>query len=352
MKRRIWLTFILCVWLTGVVRSDDALIPPEILAQRSIDTGSVLEWSPDGSLLAVGANDGIRLYSDNLQFLKLLPQPVNNMCTVEWSPDGQYIAAITGGYRTGSQDSPGIYVWKVDTDTVQTVYGNPDEVGGSELTWSADSRWIASTSVHNQIEIWNALTGQRIRQIPMPQVVSDDGYTYDNGILFLDWSPDSARLAGVVSEIRIMLWDTITGKRILEIKKINNTDTDPYFFSHIVHWSPDGQMLADNYRVIDATTGETLDTFFKPIVFDDFPQPSYVVWHPGSRYLAIRHKDRIELHDTVQKMQISNFTVGEEPRLGCLEPKTIDWHPDGKRLATIANDGDVRIWQIFTDVPK
>src|SRR5579859_3285090 len=134
-------------------------------------------WSPDGKLVAVtGAGQGVQLYDARTGMLwKTYPdngQAASASTTggylsasvplsggsgagaTAWSPDGHLMAtAFYGSYDQAVQ------VWNTSTGHLVQTYTGQADVGS--LSWSADGTSIASSG-GGGIQVWNALTGQRI----------------------------------------------------------------------------------------------------------------------------------------------------------------------------------------------
>src|SRR6266540_5230641 len=75
---------------------------------------SALDWSPDGSLIAVGRPNGIDIVDANTRMpVQVLTGTTNGVVSVDWSPDGTKVAGA-------SLDSGGVRVWDVATGQIVT----------------------------------------------------------------------------------------------------------------------------------------------------------------------------------------------------------------------------------------
>ena len=113
----------------------------------------------------------------------------STISNLQYSPDGTRLAVASG-----------IGIWLYDTATHQEVAllrGHTDEV--RSVAFSPDGRRLASGS-WEEIRLWDALTGAELRRL--------EGHTsYVNSVAF---SPDGRTLAGA-SRGEIRLWDVSTG---------------------------------------------------------------------------------------------------------------------------------------------
>jgi WD40 repeat protein len=184
----------LCLSLFGVVSSassQEELTPTEPRVRREdlhyetqIEGASAVAWSPDGTVLAVGDDTGIRLFTDQLEFVQLLPQPTQLMEAVAWSPDGEMIAAV------GADDvwrKSVVHIWQVDSGIELGAF-EPHEQLVPTLVWSPDSTRIASGSWDRTLKIWDPLTGTIFQSIQ----INSHGVAVE--IMSVSWSSQRNRL--------------------------------------------------------------------------------------------------------------------------------------------------------------
>ncbi|HEX2905467.1 MAG TPA: hypothetical protein VHO69_01300, partial [Phototrophicaceae bacterium] len=161
--RKIFLSFLLLLLFIGIT--------PPAAAQVSLIYG--LDWSPDGSMIAVGrANTVEVLDTATKAIIKTLTSEVYGIYSVDWSPDGTQIAA-------GGTGTSGTTVW--DVNTGQIVATEPYPGPTLNVKWNSDNIQIATTGIDNSIGIWNGQTGQRITSALIGGSVAD-------------WSPDGTKI--------------------------------------------------------------------------------------------------------------------------------------------------------------
>ena len=99
--------------------------------------------------------------------------------------------------------------------------------GGSSL--SSDGRFLATTSgeVDNRIHIWETTTGALLGSC----------VGHKQGVWSLTFSPDSKTLASASDDSTVRLWNTATQQELLNIHRLGATLQGLLF-------SPDGQFLA------------------------------------------------------------------------------------------------------------
>lgn len=191
-------------------------------------------FSPDSKRFAVSTTDGkISIWEiesgKNLQTFDAKREHY----TLAWSSDGKYLAAGRGY----------ISIWDVLTgQQVKTLKGHNSSV--YSVTFSPDSKLLASASHDGTAKIWNINSGESIqtveprgfRRIWKDRVITDP---YSVPITAVAFSADGKYLATGSSGRIINLWDVSTGKSIRTMQGHTMTVTDLKF-------SPDGKYLASS----------------------------------------------------------------------------------------------------------
>jgi WD40 repeat protein len=238
--------------------------------------------------------------------------------SVAVSPDGSHIAssALDGSVR----------VW--DLSTGRTSQSLRLEGAASSVTWSPDSKRIATGSV--TVQVWDVATGQvalEIKDLLEP-------------VTSLVWSPDGKALAGGVSNV-VWVWDATSGEPdMIYTRPSSNVKS--------VAWSPDSTRVAavvqDNtLRIIDAQNSAELMVEVLP---EEARQPNSVTWAPDGRSVAVGANATIYMYDVADPAnpEPAGTLTGHSATV-----PTVAWAPDGRRIASGSADGSVRIWVLASD---
>ncbi len=126
---------------------------------------SVVKWSPNGDVIAVGSFGGqVRFFDANTgEVLTTLEADSYTVHALAWSPDGTYLAS-NGGYGTVGDRK--LRVWDAENGTLITEFFGGIMTGdgfySNALAWSPDGTRLASTSDGGKIYIWETETFQTL----------------------------------------------------------------------------------------------------------------------------------------------------------------------------------------------
>lgn len=215
-------------------------------AKRAID------WSPDGSLLAVGSDSNLTVVIDtsgrDAKVLHILGNHSSMVRAVCWSPDSRYLA--TGALSP----DPSIMVWDVRGDS--PTHGALQLIGHTShvraMSWrlvSAGTLQLASASSDETVRIWTLrivadgrLVNDHVQVLAMEAQVWSVGFSL-NGVL-----------AAGTNDGTIKLWALNANgfTEVLTLKGHTGTVLD-------LVWSPEGDMLVTLSRDVTLRHWE-LDT--------------------------------------------------------------------------------------------
>ncbi len=337
-----------------------------------------MEYSPDGKILAVATTIGIWVYdTETYQERKLFTRSHQEMETVNFERDGTVLVgterlnnrkvtrwdvplteieksskkkhdfarkAIYNSDRNtfATIRSKNIHIWDSETNTSKHILkGHEDYIGC--LSYSPDSRIIASGSKDQTIRLWDVKTGKHIRTLRGHQ----------SQINFLSFSPDGNTLISESSDMTINFWDIesmelklpLAIQGVISDKSIEKEKIKRTFFS------PDKSVLitTGENRTIhlwDTSTGKLKHTFSDKN--EDNKERSYVwgvediLFSPdGKSILSLVKDSQIRMWDIATGKRIP-FTGNT----GYITNAT--YSPDGKTLATVDYPGGIRIWDIMT----
>jgi hypothetical protein len=220
-------------------------------------------WSPDGTLLASGGTDGLKVFDPATRTLAWQdPSTTKNIRSLAWKPDGSQLAAVNAERQLTLWDAATGKPWK----SLTLPPG-----GTGTLAWSSDGRIIA-TGVGTAIHLWD-------EQLKPLQILPG----HREGITRLAWSPDSTRLASAGGDTSAKIWDIRSGWAL-------HTLLGHGAPVHGVAWSPDGSRLVTgswdlSVKIWDTATGVEICAFDKPAGIVQMIES--VAWSPDGKRIAI-----------------------------------------------------------------
>jgi WD40 repeat protein/serine/threonine protein kinase len=273
-------------------------------------------WSPDGTRLASGSNDGtVKVWEaatgkDTLTFRG----HTNGVNCVAWSPDGRRLASA-------SWDTT-VKVWEATTGKeTRTLRGHTKRVWS--VAWSPDGARLASASGDQTVRVWEAASGKETRTLR--------GHAQE--VLSVAWSPDGTRLASASWDRTVKVWDTASGRDMLTLRGHTNEVWS-------VAWSPDGTRLASasadaTVRVWEAATGKSTLT-----LSGHSSRVLPVAWSPeGTRLASASWDQTVKVWDAVAGKETVTLRGHTD------EVNSVAWNPGGTRLASASDDGTVKVWE-------
>ena len=298
------------------------------------------EWSPDGTILALGVDSSsYALWYKNDSRFEFRQQGgwAGAPIRVVWSSDGQKLG-ISCKYdgiiqiqnlsskeliETGIYESRKWHNWRTKTNTFSAYGISADEGVIDDIKWTPKGMRLITAHRSQDVIMWDAEKAEVLQQFKASQkfgsisvVISPDGNlitTNDDKMLLIrevnnfenvvaksnkdlnydwnyataiDWSPDGRFIALGIPDIGIQILDTQTWKWINQLK-------GPKGFISSVKFSPKGDYLActgkDNiFRLWNCTDWEP--KIQVPDLTDGF-----ISFHPKESIVAISAKGKVKL---------------------------------------------------------
>jgi small GTP-binding protein len=190
---------------------------------------TILDWSPDGRLVATNSNMSDRdIRVRNVTNKTIIWEDEfhsDRVTAIAWSPDAGYLA-------TGAEDWQ-VKVWEM---RVKDRYRRFEHQGTiTSLAWSPNSRFLATGTgygVDYSVRIFAVAENRLIYAFTK-------GHT--NAVTCLAWSPNGRYLASGSADRTVSIWDLKTG---IEVAKLKNHTAEITSLS----WSPDGSLLVSKGR--------------------------------------------------------------------------------------------------------
>lgn len=274
-------------------------------------TGRVYSVSFAGDLLATGASDGLVMLWDPLTGVRLraLTGHRDGVWPVRFSPSGELLAA-------GGGDGV-VRVWNTATgDLLHELTGHQAPI----YTASFHGNVLATGDAAGMLRIWSLSTGELARTM-------DD---HRGPVYRAVHSPDGSVLATGDGAGTLRVWDTATWTRRHALTGLRGS-------IYCVTFSPDGSLLATGDTSGDVRLWDSSGEF-RGLHTTHAAAVYQVAFSPDGRTLATGDSAGVVRLQTVggpQRVELSGHRSSVWP---------FAWRPDSEQLATSSNDGTVRLW--------
>ncbi|MDE0313619.1 MAG: hypothetical protein OXM61_01845 [Candidatus Poribacteria bacterium] len=298
-------------------------LPEGAIARLGKGGINIMQFSPDGTHLAVGTDVGVWLYDvPSGKETALFTGHTGHVNALAFSPDGRILAS--GGFN-----NPVIQLWDIETGKKRSQFTLSRPTDSIEaLVFSEDDKTLVSMDMVGKFTHWDIETGNKTS--------SSSRMQSHEAVVF---SPANNILASGHRDGKIRLWDATTGKRQANLtghaRLLNRDDKDVWALA----FSPDGKVLASGsldktVRLWNTENRKNLTTFKGHngwIIAVAFSADGSILASGDTNKV-------IKLWDVNTKQERATL-IGHTNAVSALA-----FSPDGKTLASGSYDGTIRFW--------
>ena len=277
------------------------------------DNGRAVAFSPDGSLVATGAENVILWDATTRRKITTIDYP-SIIWTVAFSPDGHWLVTTHG--------DGAIRVWDV-IERQRTVGFSEHDAAVRAVAWSPDGKYLASAGEDRVVMIWNSETGRKETLLA----------GHDTRITGVAFGRDSQTLASVDRDGTIIIWELAQRREKLRFGASGN-------IGYCLALSHDGQLVATSHGVFKTATGQPVFPLTRDFNISFNPSATYgLAFSPDDKQLAIAHADGFQF--------LSDSLTGQVLERVDLRPRqfiSVSFAPDAQHLVTGEDGGVVQLW--------
>lgn len=316
------LLIIACSSIAQEQTPSDLKLPKGAIARLGKGKLRSVQYSPDGTQLAVGSTIGTWIYDTTTwQPINLLTKNDVGATHFDYHPTDNTLVTYDSDYT--------INLWKTDEGKRIRQLVPSNRI--NSLVFNLNGDTIALAKTDRRIRVLNVKTGKEQLTIERPQGDKSDINT-------LAFNPDGFILAAGEASGKIAFWDTVTGE-LVEDLDANLSEVRSIAFNN------DGSILAsgsasDNVvRLWDTETLQQVQTL-KPE--GKIQGINNITFSADGGLLAAGCVDStLQLWNVNTYQHIKTLT-------GHNGVQSISFSPDLRTLASSDYDGTVRIWNLFT----
>ncbi len=290
-----------------------------------------MQFSPDGTRLAVGNDMGIWLYDVKTGKETAL---FTGVCeSLAFSPDARFLA--NGGFGKREKE---LQLWEITTG--RKISSTSESRPATALRFSEDGKTLVS------VDSWGATISRLDIETGEKDVTNLEGQPDSLGHIIEVYTFTHDSVAGGKRDGKIRLWDTTTGKKLTTLNGHAVEDQDPSLDTHVLTlaFSPDGTQLASGSTDTTVRLWDTAIDSDEPIILRKHTGwVNALAFSPNGKRLASGSTDKtVQLWNTATGEHLATLT-GHLSGIAALT-----FLPDGSTLASGSTDGTIRFWDIET----
>ncbi|HEY2466488.1 MAG TPA: c-type cytochrome domain-containing protein [Terracidiphilus sp.] len=293
---------------------------PSILPQVPVLSAvASVRFSPDGSVLAVGGYQKVRLLDTHSG--KVIAEFVGHadaVRSIAFSPDGKKLAAAGGEPQREGE----IKIWDLTSHRlISTMKGHKDCI--YSVAWSPDGKLIATGSYDKMVKLWDVAGGKELRNLQ----------DHIDAVFGVAFSPDGKHLASASQDRTVKIWDVASGKRLYTLSDASDGLTS-------LAYSPAGDQLAAagyDKTIYVWQLGDEDGHLLHSLIADEDSLLSLAWSRDGKTLVTASSDGSIRFRDT--NLDLKGVIDGQPDWVGGL-----DISPDGKWLAAGRYNGSLSLY--------